>query len=291
MGGIGTALLFTPCIAAIGHYFCHSRGSATGIAVSSGALGGIAFPLMFENILPRIGFAWTTRIVGLIYMVLCIIANLLIKSRLPPVKNASANPDFKIFKNYIFALTVAGVFLLEWALFIPLAYISSYAAAEGFSDASSYRTLIMLNVGSFFGRILPGYIADLIGRYNTNVIVILLAIVSVFGIWLPFGANTAGLIIFTILFGFASGSNISMAPVCIGQLCQTENYGRYYATCFTVVSLGSLTGIPIAGAIIDASDGSYEGLILFTGSCYVGGLAAFLTARVLAKGWDLTVKY
>jgi predicted MFS family arabinose efflux permease len=291
MGGIGTALLFTPCIAAIGHYFCHGRGNATGIAVSSGALGGIAFPFMLENLFPRIGFAWTTRIVGLIYMVLCITANLLIKSRLPPTKNASANPDFRIFRDPIFALTVAGVFLLEWALFIPLAYISSYAAAQGFSDVSSYQTLVMLNVGSFFGRVLPGYIADRIGRYNTNVIVILLAIISVFGIWLPFGANIVGLAIFTILFGFASGSNISMAPVSIGQLCETENYGRYYATCFTVVSLGCLTGIPIAGAITDVSNGSYEGLILFTGSCYIGGLVAISIARVLAKGWDLTAKY
>jgi MFS family permease len=291
VGGLGTALLFTPCVAAIGHYFNHGRGNATGIAVSSGALGGIAFPYMFQSLFPRIGFAWTTRILGLIYLTLCIMANLLIKSRLPPVRDASAKPDFRIFRNPIFALTVAGVFLLEWALFIPLAYISSYASAQGFSDAASYQTLVMLNVGSLFGRILPGYIADRIGRYNANILVILLAITSVFVIWLPFGMNIVGLTVFTILFGFASGSNISLAPVCIGQLCRTENYGRYYATCFTIVSLGCLTGIPTAGAVIDASGGSYVGLIFLTGSCYVGGLVAFTSARVLAKGWDVTIRY
>ncbi len=249
------------------------------------------FPLLLEQLIPQIGFAWSTRIIGCIYIVLCAIANLLVKSRLPPTRDASANPDFRIFSNPEFALTVAGVFLLEWALFVPLAYICSYAMAQGFSTSMSYNILIFLNVGSFFGRTLPGYIADRIGRYNANIMVIFLAIISIYGIWWPLGSTTGGLIAFALLFGFASGSNISLAPVCLGELCRTEEYGRYYATCFTVVSFGCLTGIPIAGKLISSADGSYWALILFTASCYVGGLAAFTSARVVAKGWKLSVKY
>lgn len=267
------------------------RGIATGIAVSSGAFGGIVFPLMLQQLIPQIGFAWSTRIIGCIYIALCATANLLIKSRLPPIKNATANLDIKIFKDPEFALTVAGVFLLEWALFVPLAYICSYATSQGFSASMSDDILIFLNAGSVFGRILPGYIADRIGRYNTNIIVIFLAIISILGIWLPVGSTTGGLVFFAVLFGFASGSNISLAPVCLGELCSTEEYGRYYATCFTVVSFGCLTGIPIAGKLISSANGNYRALIIFTGSCYIGGLAAFTGARVLAKGWRLKIKY
>jgi MFS family permease len=291
LGGIGTACMFTPCIAAIGHWFKTGRGTATGIAVSSGAFGGIVFPLMLQQLVPQIGFAWSTRIIGCIYIALCATANLLVKCRLPPIKDATANLDLKIFRDPKFALTVTGVFLLEWALFVPLAYICSYATTQGFPVAMSYDILIFLNVGSLFGRILPGYIADRIGRYNTNIIVILLAIISIFGIWLPAGSTTSGIIVFVLLFGFASGSNISLAPVCLGELCRTEEYGRYYATCFTVVSFGCLTGIPIAGKLISSANGSYWALITFTGACYVGGLTAFSSARVLAKGWSFKVKY
>jgi hypothetical protein len=46
------------------------------------------------------------------------------------------------------------------------------------------------------------------------------------------------LVIYALLFGFSSGSNISLTPVCVGQLCKTENYGRYYATAYTIVSFG-----------------------------------------------------
>lgn len=283
--------MFTPCIAAIGHYFLVGRGHATSIAVSSGAFGGIVFPIMLQQVLPEIGFAWSTRIIGCVYFVLCVIANLLIKSRLPPMRSASAKPDFKIFKKPAFALTVAGVFLLEWALFVPLAYICSYATSQGFSVSMAYDTLIFLNIGSLFGRILPGYIADRIGRYNANILAISLAIICIFGIWLPVGGVTAGLIVFTLMFGFASGNNVSLAPVCLGELCRTEEYGRYYATCFTVVSFGCLTGIPLAGKIISVANGNYWGLIAFTGLCYSAGLLAFTGARVLKTGLNFKVKY
>jgi MFS family permease len=79
--------------------------------------------------------------------------------------------------------------------------------------------------------------------------------------------------------------------VCIGQLCNVENYGRYYSTCFSIVSLGCLTGVPIAGKILDIGNGNYRWLILFVGVCYTGGLVAFLVARVMATGWKLKTKY
>jgi MFS family permease len=291
LGGLGTALMYVPCLAVIGHYFKTGRGTALGIAVSSGAFGGIVFPLMLQELLPSIGFAWSTRILGFIYLFLCIIANLLIKPRLSPDTNTRSTPSFRILQKPIFALTVLGVFMLEWGLFVPLTYICSYAMAQGFSMSEAFNALITLNVGSLLGRILPGILADRIGGYNTNILVTLLAIISTFGVWLPAGQTLPGLTLFALLFGFASGSNISLTPVCLGQTCRVEEYGRYFATCFTVVSIGCLTGVPIAGAIINAAGGSYWGLIVFTGTCYGVGLAAIIAARVLGTGWRVNVRF
>jgi MFS family permease len=98
-------------------------------------------------------------------------------------------------------------------------------------------------------------------------------------------------IVYAVLFGFASGSNISLTPVCVGQLCDTEEYGRYYATCYTVVSFGTLTGIPIAGAIIQACGGSYYGVVIFTGASYVISFVSMAAARVLKAGWKVKVMF
>lgn len=284
-------MLFTPSVAAIGHWFSKRRGTATGIAATGGAVGGVVFPLVLDALIPKVGFAWSTRVLGFIYVGLCVIACVLVRSRLPPAKNATAKPDFRIFRDPAFAVTVMGVYLLEWALFVPLAYISSYALQQGFSSDFSYEALVILNVGSIFGRWLPGFYADIIGRYNTMILTTILTVVSVLGIWLPAGGTKAGLVVFALLFGFASGSNISLTPVCVGQLCRTEHYGRYYATCYTIVSIGCLTGIPIVGEILASNHGDYWGLIVFVGVCYVGGLAAFVAVRMLRTGWKLRVVY
>jgi len=298
LGGAGTSLIFTPAVAAIGHFFLRKRGSATGLAATGGSMGGIIFPLMLQKLFPRIGFAWSTRSVALIFLVLLIPTNLLIRSRLPRRGQAGYNaagasasilPDFRIFRSVPFALTTAGVFFTEWGLFIPLTYITSYAIKHGVSEHFSYQILAILNAGSVLGRWLPGYVADKVGRFNAMILTVLLCLLSTLCIWLPAGDSLPAIIVYAVIFGFASGSNISLTPVCVGQLCKTEQYGRYYATCYTIVSLGSLTGIPIAGSILTICGGDYWGLITFTGCCYAVGLISFISARVLQVGWKINV--
>jgi MFS family permease len=292
LGGLGTSLIFTPSVASVGHWFLHRRGNATGIAATGGAFGGIVFPLLLQSLIPKVGFGWATRIMAFIILFLCLISNALVRSRLPKSSiRRSPHPDARILAQPAFAWTVFAVFLLEWALFIPLTYITSYALHKQYSVAFSYQILPILNVGSVFGRWLPGFYSDIIGRYNTTLIFVILTIISVFVIWLPFGAHTAGLVVFVLLFGFASGSNISLTPVCIGQLCETKDYGRYYATCYSIVSLGCLTGIPIVGAILERCGGNYWGLIVWTGTCYAGSFMAFAVARGLGGGWRLWLRY
>lgn len=240
LGGIGASLIFTPAISAIGHFFYEKRGVATGIATTGGSLGGIAFPLILEALFPKVGWAWATRVVALICLVSFALANLLIRSRLPqkPFSKENVLPDFRIFRDTRFAITTASVFFIEWGCFIPISFISSYALDQGFSSHFSYQILAILNVGSFFGRWLPGFFADFLGRFNTLIATVALCVLCNACLWLPAGNNLALLVIYALLFGFGSGSNISLTPVCVGQLCKTENYGRYYATAYTIVSFG-----------------------------------------------------
>lgn len=233
----------SPALASIGHFFLVKRGTATGIAMTSGSIGGIVFPLMLQKLIPELGFAWATRILGFILIILLVIANLLIRSRLPrkEISNlSSVLPDLTILLDLKFTALTLGIFLLEWGLFIPLTYITSYAIDHGESSAFSFQILAILNAGSFVGRIVAGFIADFLGRFNTLILTVLLCVVTTLAFWLPAAMtdSNALLIIYALSFGFASGSNLSLAPVCVGQLCQTANYGRYYATCWMVVAFG-----------------------------------------------------
>ncbi|KAM0333576.1 hypothetical protein ACHAQA_002241 [Verticillium albo-atrum] len=285
LNGLGASLIFTPSIAAVGHWFKERRGLATGVASSGGSIGGIVFPLALNGLLDRVGWAWAIRTIGFICLTFCGTANLLIRSRLTPARDATPHPDFRILRDPAFALTTAGIFLLEFALFIPVTYISSYMVHEGFSTDQAYQILAILNGASVFGRVLAGWWGDAFGAFNSNVLAVVVSVVACLGVWLPAGSTSGGVIVFAVLFGFASGNNISISPVCIGRLCKTQNYGRYYATTYTVVAFACLIGIPIGGEIVTATNGAYWGLIVFTGAIYVVSLVALWAAKVVCVGW------
>lgn len=243
LGGLGTSFIFIVPVASIGHFFCRRRGAATGLALSGGSIGGVVFPLVMEKLAPRVGFAWTTRIIGLITLILLIPGCFLVRANFPPKAASPPSakvflPDLTILRDPVLALTTLGVFFIEWGFFIPLEYIASYALASGIPGQLSYLMVVFLNAGSFPGRWLPGMLADRIGRFNTLLLTNILCLVAVLGVWMPAGGSTVAVIIFSVVFGFASGSNISLVPVCVGELCPVENYGRYYTTVYTIVSFG-----------------------------------------------------
>jgi MFS family permease len=106
------------------------------------------------------------------------------------------------------------------------------------------------------------------------------------------------LITFVVLFGFASGSNLSLIPVCFGQLCDARQYARYFSTAMMVASFGTLSSVPIGGALLAVGGGSamhtetgWKAMIMFSGVAYAVAVGCYTAARVLAVGWSLKVRY
>ncbi|EFY92585.1 MFS monocarboxylate transporter, putative [Metarhizium acridum CQMa 102] len=305
LGGLGGAMLNAPAYGAIAHFFDVRRGLATGLATTAGGVGGIIFPLLLQFLLGDggVGFGWSCRILGFILLGLCALANIFIRTRLPPQINGtdgeagkkrnSVWPDFTIFQDKRYALSALGIFFMEFGLFVPLTYIVSYAMAHGFDTSESFTVLSLLNAGSVFGRFLPGFLADKIGRFNVIILAISLCVATVLGLWLPSGSSRATVTAFCVMFGFASGSNLGLAPVCIGQFCAPQEYGRYLGTAQMLASFGTLTSVPIGGALLGGGQQSsgWLGLILFSGLSYVVALGCYASARVLATGWHPWVKF
>lgn len=302
VGGLGGALLNAPAYSAIAHFFNKRRGLATGIASTAGGIGGIVFPLLLRHLLgpDGVGFAWSCRILGFIMLGLAIPANLFIKNN-PLIKAnkdrqtkpSSVWPDLTVFRDARFALAVVGFFFMEWGLFVPLTYVVSYGTAYGISTSDSSVLLSVLNAGSVVGRFLPGLLSDRLGRFNVIIVTIALCAITVLGIWLPAKGSNAVLMAFCVIFGIASGSNLSLIPVCLGQFCESHNYGRYFATAFMMASFGTLSSVPVAGALLEIEDRDigWNALILFAGCSYVVALVCYVAARVITVGWLPRTKF
>lgn len=289
LGGCSASLLFTPAVSAIGHWFHTRRALATGIACSAGGVGGVVFPLIIMYAAPHIGFPWAIRVIALACGIFGVIACLTLKKRLPPNIKAGAGIDLRALSDGKYAATTIAIFLIEFAVFIPYSYICSHALSLGIDELTAYRLNALLNAGAIPGRALPGYIADRAGTFNTMCVTALTCTVFIFGLWYSVDGSEAKITAFAVLFGFWSGAAISLTPVCVGQVCSTADYGKRNGTTFFIASFGVLTGIPIAGAILEQA--GYSGLILFAGGAYSVALLAFAVARGLAGGWGLRVLF
>lgn len=96
--------------------------------------------------------------------------------------------------------------------------------------------LSILNAASIFGRVLPGLVADKLGRINTVFPHLMVSGILIF--IFPLCTSLGGLLPFSILFGFTSGCYVSLIPACVAQLGPTSNIGTRLGMMFGAMSIG-----------------------------------------------------
>ncbi|KAJ5708788.1 MFS general substrate transporter [Penicillium malachiteum] len=274
--GTGAALLSTVALAAVPHWFNQKVGMAMGTAMAGAGLGGVAFPLILRSAFTSLGYKWTIRLLALIVGILCVFGILLVRSRLPKGRSKSTI-NLRAFKDTRFTWLTLGTFSLELEVFAGIGLYPTYVVMQGFSTSTSVILLAVLNVFSTVGRLIAGRVADKYGRINTQAALIMLGVLAVFLIWLPFGGTLAGLYMFSIVFGLASGSFLSLAPACIGQISKASEVGGRFGACYSIVSIATLICIPIGGEMLQAV-GS-RAMVAYLGSVLIIALGMFVMAR------------
>jgi MFS family permease len=118
--------------------------------------------------------------------------------------------------------------------------------------------------------------------------------VFIFALWLPSQSNQVAIVAFAVLFGFSSGTAISLSPVCIAQISKTEDFGKRYGITYFFVSIGTLVAIPIAGEVLNIQTSTmgqddYTGLIILCGLVYLCACVFFILSRGVNVGWRMKV--
>ncbi|KAF2173881.1 hypothetical protein M409DRAFT_62108 [Zasmidium cellare ATCC 36951] len=287
---IGVCMIFFPAMASITTWFYKKRAFAFGIVAAGSSLGGVIFPIMIQRLIDDVGFGWSMRIAAFLILFLMIIANLTITSRMPPRKTPFKLMAFiEPLKEVPFDLTAFGSFLFFLGLFIPINYIITEAVEYGMSENLAQYLVSILNAASLFGRVLPGYVADRIGRFNMTIIMCFFSAVIVLAMWIPSKAN-APIIVFAALYGFGSGAFVSLAPSMIAQISDVRKIGVRTGTFFATISIAALISNPIGGALITRWDGKYTGLQIFAGVIMFAGSCFIAAARVRLSGPKIVEK-
>ena len=107
--------------------------------------------------------------------------------------------------------------------------------------------------------------------------------------WLAIN-DTAGLFVFSVVYGFFAGAITTVTAVIDVALCPTlDVVGVRMGMLLVPWALGLLVGEPVAGAIL-ASTGGWSGLQIFAGAVISAAVVLGVAVRILKYGWSLRTK-
>lgn len=270
--GLSSAFLMNPTLAVISRRMPHRRGLAFGLAIGGSSVGGIVWPIMLQELLYKhdIGFGWTMRVAGFVMILPLCFACLTIRNPQTAAPTARSEPvqqnvvekqnepnadkdgqvsekkkaDFTILKRPAFVILCLGLSCSYLGLLTPLFYISSYAIDQGVAPETAFNLLAGLNAASFFGRLVPGILADRYGHFNLCAMAAFFAGLVAF-CWTK-ATSLAGIVILALAYGFASGVSVleqqmssllltadtsafqgvmSLQNACAGKLAHAGNQG------------------------------------------------------------------
>lgn len=117
-------------------------------------------------------------------------------------------------------------------------------------------------------------------------------------IFFRFVHDLPGLIVIAIIYGFVSGSMVSLPPATIANLTKNPlDYGTRMGMGYTVASLGALIGSPVGGAAQRPRGSSkadvqyrFQGTWFFAGAVMLLAVSAMLITRYMKLGVKLRGK-
>lgn len=301
--GVGSGITLTPLVGVINHWFLKRRGFASGIS-SCGSVSGIFFPVMLRSLYPSIGYSQSMVIVASMCVAFSVVSLLLVKDRVEIFEDEHLEGttkrqrlkktllgmlNFTNFRELKYLYFVLGMFFNEFSIIIIITYIATYGRARGLTDSSTYLVVTVMNASGIAGKLIPMYLSDKIGRYNTMVLTVVLMLIAQFVVWLPY-YNEGAFYFFAALYGFVFSSAYALTPVIISQISHTREFGQRYATAYFIVAFGNLICMPVGSQFINVeSVANYNHLIIFSGCTSAVALLFFVASRYMLVGWKVWV--
>ncbi|KAK6957291.1 hypothetical protein Daesc_000073 [Daldinia eschscholtzii] len=286
--GVGAGCLFVPSVAVIPEYFNKRKPLAMGVVTCGSSFGGVIYALMFQGLLSRVGFGWTTRVMGFTIFVATVIPLLVLRRRTSASKVRSLI-DASALREPPYIIYCLSLALNNVAFFAPIFYLQSYSLLHGLEGQTVALYLVaILNAASVLGRLTPSLIANRIGPVHTLFLSIFLTGITV----LAWTNTTSGIgnILFAIAYGFFTGGIVALPAVVLTSFTtDLSRLGTRLGMSSMLNGGASLVGAPIAGKILNAT-GSYLGIQLFSGFLFIGTAMLVSILRFAITGKTLVVK-
>ncbi|KAF5006895.1 hypothetical protein FDECE_6754 [Fusarium decemcellulare] len=271
--GIGSAILYVPSISLVASRFQRRRALAVFFATSGTAVGGIIYPIIFTNLQPKIGFSWTTRVLGFVTLAELVgaLAIMLPAARCKASHKVRSLLDPTAFRDSAFTVFCLALFLMWVAYWVPFFLLPLYAQFKtGASSELSFYVLVICNASTIPGRYLAVPVSNRFGPALTMAGFALASGILLFG-WV--GVNTiASTIVWAVLIALFMGPLSVIYPILVPRLSPNkELVGTRMGISSAAAALGTLVGFPVTSALNDIEAGIFWKSQVFSGCCMLSG--------------------
>ena len=305
--GWGGAVIYTAVYANVAKIFPDKRGTAIAVSGLGISLGGMIVSPVAQWLIETVGLEMQFLIVGIAYTIICLIGLVIFpqpKEGYTPegyintydteADNGDEKEEGFVQKNWKGMLKDP----MAWLLFImPIIGLNTGMMLQGqlawmakdmvmVSAATSAWMLSVVLGASSAGKIVWGFIGDMIGRLKTNTL--LYAIMCVCSLILIYVAVKPGedkMVIFLILtavLSFAYGGTSSTYPAMVADIFGSKNFGFNFAVMSQSVTLASMISpwIAVIGRLGKGGEADYTMTFVVSAVCaFIAMVLAFVIMK------------
>ena len=217
-----------PCQVLISRWFGKNRGKAMGIAYLGVGTGGALVPLISAGLEREFGWHLALGALGILIVLIALPMAWFIKEPKLKVEEKKTDntmvPISDILRNPYFYLLAIGSMSCMGAVGGISQHIKYYLNDLHFTQSEAAHVMSLVLVFSLGGRVLMGWLADIIHRKYVMILIYLLIAVS---IPLLLISDFPGRIyLFSVLFGIGLGGNYMIIPLMAADLFGVRALGR-----------------------------------------------------------------
>jgi OFA family oxalate/formate antiporter-like MFS transporter len=264
LGGIGLGFGFGTVVPVMAKWFPDRTGLAIGLALA-GFGGGSAVFGSFANLVlfPRFGWRTSCMILGGIFFAMTMTGAFLLRNptvsrqptdHIPAFSTATARHQFtpgEVLRTPGFYLLWIGFGLGSTAGLMVISQLIPFANSQGIASAAlATLGLVVGAFGNVSGRVLSGWLSDIIGRLNALRVVLAISSIAMPALYWV-GAHLAALYVLIFVVYFCYGAQASVIPSTVADFWGTRYAGTNYGSIFTAWGFAGILGPTIGGVLFD----------------------------------------
>ena len=282
-----------PCQVLISRWFDKNRGKAMGIAYLGIGTGGALVPLLANGLEKKIGWHAALCVLGILIVLISLPLVYFIKdSKTVQAEKESTDTSTLIrimLRHPNFYLLAIGSMCAIGAVGGIGQHLKLYLLDHDFTQVMASHILSLVLLASLVGRVLMGWLADIISRKYIMILIYLLVALAIPLLIVP--EFSGRIYFFSIIFGIGLGGNYMVVPLMAGDLFGVRSLGRTMGIILVADGIAESFLPMLVGALYNSSSKSYTlGFIVIICVALTGVvIASFLPKTERIKAMQITV--